>query len=499
MIELTRLYERVLKEIRDFQLQELEQTGLERNLASYYLIGTYPPLAAMQEPGDDVGDVLLPGLKQPVDLYLHFPFCRVMGPFECTFCHFYKEIHDSTLESKYVQACLKELRLYREKLGKIQVRSIYFGGGTFSLISPRNLEHLLSSLGRELIIPEEAEIKFEIHADAVKTPELLNPLLAILKDYGITHIVIDIQTLNEETLTAISWGRIRPGDYFETLETCKSYGFERFVTGLMLGLPFESFDSFQRSVLRLAAIPGIVTTNIFPLMFRPGDAIYQQLRHVPEIFPNVLQRDVMHLGARILLEAFGFYESPLYFMNRRETIADHQTNKFLGNTLLGIGASAFGIYNGTQKAQYYNFPKIHHYMDSLDRDKLPIWRIGMLSPLAWSTRQIILGALNLNKPLDLRELDPEAKIRLIPLMEYFNRLGLLHREGDVYTITPRGRLRAEEMSYFFAEPGVRRALNRLSHNGDLSRYNYFITRSPQQERLFNDEFEHFSGRRFERN
>jgi oxygen-independent coproporphyrinogen-3 oxidase len=478
---LERLQESAEHEVSAMQLDQLEEVGLERTLESYYLIGPYPPLASMGQPLGAVVEEAISTLRQPVDVYVHFPFCRVVGSLECTFCHFYKVKHDESLETRYVDACIRELRMWSDRLGRVRVRSAYFGGGTFSLISPDNLRRLLVAMRSEFDLESAAEIKFEIHADAAKTPDLLSNLLRVLMEFGTTHIVIDIQSLNEESLRQISWGRIRPEDYFETLGMCRDFGFDRYVTGLILGLPHDSFESFLRSVQRIAAIPEVVTLNLFPLMFRRGDVAFDQLQTDPAMFPGVRQRDVLHYGARMFLADLGFDESPIYFMNRGSAAAVQQTSKFEGNSLIGIGASSFGMLIGGMAAQYYNTPSIQSYLDHVERGTLPFWRIGLLSNAGLSARRLILGCLNLNRALNLTEIDPLVRSNAAPLLRLLCDLGLLRKEGALLSITPKGLLRAEEMSFFLAEEEVRRSLRGTAGDDISSRLNYFVARSSEQE------------------
>lgn len=482
MLELTRLRARAANEVRSFDLEALRSIGLDRTLDSYYLIGPYPPLVAMQRAGAGVVEAALPALRQPVDLYVHFPFCRVSGAWECTFCHFYKVTHDRALETRFVDACLRELRMYQNRAGGLRVRSIYFGGGTFSLIAPENLRGLLRLIWRELDIDPSAEVKFEVHADAGRTPASLQDLLGTLREFAVTHLVVDIQTLNDESLRAISWARVRPDDYFRTLELCAAAGFEKIVTGLIVGLPLDSFESFLRSVLLVATLPQVVTVNLFPLMFRRGDAVHQQLRDAPELFPGVSERDLMHHAARLLLRGLGFSESPIYFMNRGAERAAHQTSKFAGGTLLGIGPSSFGMLGGEVDVQYYNVPSVEAYLRALDRGVLPIWKVAVLGEAARRVRHAILGFVNMNATLPRADLERDA--RVASLVEYFLELGMLGaRDGDL-SLTPKGLLRAEELSCFLAEDEVQQAVGRLDHPPDVERYSYFITRTAEQARRF---------------
>ena len=270
-------------DIAKLDLHELKNIGLDRTLKTYYLLGPYPPLLAMNSFDEKLVEKSLESIIQPVDLYIHFPFCRVKGDFECSFCHFYKETYVEEREEEYLNACMKEIMIYKGKLGKIKVRSIYFGGGSFSLIKPKNLEKLLNFLNNQLEIDFTGEIKFEIHADGAKDKKHLKGLLDVLKSFGNVKIVIDIQTFNEDSLKSIAWSRVKKQDYFDTLEFCKSQNFKTFVSGLILGLPFETVESLLKNVLTLAASGDIQSINLFPLMFTKGDFAEKQYRILPEI------------------------------------------------------------------------------------------------------------------------------------------------------------------------------------------------------------------------
>jgi len=81
-----------------------------------------------------------------VDLYIHFPYCRVVGRDECAFCHFYKEGHNPANEQDIVNNWIKEINLYRDRLGVFKINTIYFGGGTVSLIAPHFVKLLIRRL-----------------------------------------------------------------------------------------------------------------------------------------------------------------------------------------------------------------------------------------------------------------------------------------------------------------------------------------------------------------
>jgi hypothetical protein len=94
----------------------------------------------------------------------------------------------------------------------------------------------------------------------------------------------------------------------------------------------------------------------------------------------------------------------------------------------------------------------------------------------WQRRRLILGCVNLNRDLDLAASDSALE-----LLEFFRDAGLLRFDGRSVGVTDKGLLRAEEMSYYLAEQAVQDALRRCNGRPGSSRYNYFVTRTPEQE------------------
>ncbi len=456
--------------------------SLHRDLRHYYLVGNYPPLVAMRNVeslAEKLAREFASSISEgPVDMYLHFPFCKSAGEKECTFCHFYKERYGSALEAPYVQHMIMELEEYARASRRLTASSLYFGGGTFSLISPRNLRVLVEAIRRLVVFADDIEVKFEVHADAARDSRRLREILTILKDLGTTHIVVDIQTLNQRSLDSITHGRLTVSDYFETLDVCMDEGFNQFVTGLIVGLPHEDLVTFRKAVERLRNIEEIVTINAFPLMFRPGDLVWDQLRGDPGSFPSVEERDVLSASARACLsESFGFREGPIYFHNRCGTTPKQQTDKFEGKTLIGIGPSAFGLYRQEQSAlQYFNVPDISRYMERVRRGVRPLWYAGRLNRDELARRQVIFG-LNLIRPVDLQSIDlafgTSLSIEYREMILRLADLGLAMHTPEGIQITDQGLLRAEEISLLFCSTDVLSALASDPAFPNLLRYNYF--------------------------
>jgi coproporphyrinogen III oxidase-like Fe-S oxidoreductase len=342
-------------------------------------------------------------------------------------------------------------------------------------------------------IERSLEVKFEIHADSSKNPEKLNEILDILKVFNNLKIIIDIQSLNPQTLTYVSWGRVSSETYFKTLSIVAEKGFGCICSGIILGLPFETPESFLEGVSKLITIPEIQMLNIYPLMFRECDHVFGCLKYSPEIMFDVKTRDIVYLATRKLLKSFGFSESPLYFYSRGNTEPVHQRKKLESeSSLVAIGPSAFGhINNPGSNVAYYNLPSVAKYNEQLEQGKFPFWRTSSLSEDSKCIRMIIKGKFNMLKSLNLEVIDEPLRKKLEVAFDIFKACGLLENKCGDWELTEKGVLRIEEMSYCLAELDLG---ENLTSSGAISGafkspYNCFPNRTPDQVAEWKSEYQ----------
>src|SRR5206468_2719623 len=121
----------------------------------------------------------------------------------------------------------------------------------------------------------DAELKFEIYPREY-TPVDLSEKLCILHDFGFTDIVIDLESGCESALRYVGRGNSSLAHYRALVDACTKSGFESIVTGLIIGLPGESFTSLASTLDELIATPQVKVVNTFPLITRPPDPIFLQ-------------------------------------------------------------------------------------------------------------------------------------------------------------------------------------------------------------------------------
>jgi len=474
-------------------LKNLDSKGVGRWDEEYYLTGLYHPLRSMRHINDLDHTTKLESrylaLSKVFDVYIHIPFCHV----NCSFCHFYKEIisraKTNHLEDVYITAILKEVENYTELMnGRIKPNSIQFGGGTPSAISVGGLKRLLNGLSERFDFDGCQEIKFEFHPDMHLNLTEYREKLRLLKDFGLTTAIIDIEATNEKVLKGIRRGNTSSNGYLDLIKIAKEENVESIASAFMIGLPYETPDSFLETLKVISNIDGLDAINIYPLMFKPSDSIFQKRRREPGIFTTPYEKDLMMIMAEKILRQSGFKEGPAHFFTKESHNPAQQVSKASSKSLLGLGPASFGYLDFENSGlQYMNFPDLDKYHQAVMSGKTGQWRYSFMNEEQVSLRKLIF-ALNSFDYVDSRLIE-KANLAtsddyLIYAIKAMIDLNLLKQNNGMLAFTPRGRLRNSEVLYFLCEQ------DKMKWNEDdpeyslLRRYEFFPNISKDNELLF---------------
>ncbi|MEK6841458.1 MAG: radical SAM protein, partial [Nanoarchaeota archaeon] len=279
----------------------LNSVGLKRTFRGFHLVDMYPSIKAMDNFTNkkkliDVikNDVLI---SDKVSLYIHFPFCKNF----CSYCHLYKEnIYKSkNSESDYIDSLIKEIAFYAKIFNKkIIAKSIYFGGGTPSLIGIDSLKHILKTLEDYFIINKDSFISFEVYPGSSLNEVDLREKLNILKDFGVKEIVLDLQSSNDKSLEDIGRGDTNFTSWKRLVKIVKNAGINGIKTSMIIGLPFDNIRTFLKSVNDITSIKEVSTISLFLLEFREGLRVFDDLMRNPNKFCTETERDKMQILVR---------------------------------------------------------------------------------------------------------------------------------------------------------------------------------------------------------
>lgn len=480
------------------QLHRLDAYGLRRSYHGFYYISHYYPLRAMDEiSGAEARDTVASLAGSKFEIYLHYPFCEQI----CTFCHFHKRVTSedsiSSKEEEVIDMLIAEMRLNRELIGgRIPSRSLQLGGGTPSLMSNGSLRRILDACSRDLDLLPGAEIKTELYPKAYE-PTYLREKLRLLKSFGFTDLVIDLESGNAATLAAINRANSSLDDYLRLVEVCLEEGFGSFITALMAGLPYETYESLYETLERLSLIRELTVLNVFPVIMRDTDPITRQLERSPDGYNDERTRDRMWLMARSFLHERGFVDGPISYLHRPKDRPAQQADKFECVNLLGFGPSAFGYMNGLGNdwgGQYFNFCNTKDHGERIRAGLPAIWRLGRYDNAERARRKVIFGLANV-KVENLVDIERQYGVDLDDIYgRTFNallELGLIEVRAEEQGIryTPDGLARLEEITYFLYSGFAKDRCDALPVLGDphyqaLINQHYAVTMAPEDRRRF---------------
>lgn len=398
-----------------------------------------------------------------LNVYVHIPFCRQ----RCTFCHFAKEVKPGQSRvDAYLHALVGEMRLAATQLGgRRRARSVYFGGGTPSTLTPAEMRMLFAALHDTFVIDGTTEFTFELHPQIVWDADVARDKLAAMREAGVNRIAFGVQSLEDNVLRILNRGHDGQ-QVFDLLRLLGEEDMTNVSVDLMYGLPDESLASWSQTVTRLLDA-GVSKFNIFPLFFKITDPISRLYERHPERFPDARQRLAAHAHAEALLRAKGFHRGPVLYYSRAEHHSRQQESKFDAIddvNLLGLGVSAFGYLGSTQ---YYNQCDIDGYIAAVDAGKMPVWRGATLDAEELARRAVMFGLRSAG--IDRQAFQscfgqlPEDRF---PILHKLSDRRLLECAGGVWRTTAIGAYCVDSISSLFASAEV---LNRIElTNRDLT-------------------------------
>ncbi len=328
-----------------------------------------------------------------LSIYIHLPFCESM----CTFCGCTKRITKNHLvEKPYIQALLKELRMYAEIIGhRPLIQQLHLGGGTPTFFSAENLEDLLIGIFEIADTANKVEFSFEGHPNNTTREHL-----KMFNRNGFKRVCYGVQDYNETVQKAIN--RIQP---FENVKQAtvdaRATGFTSVGHDIIFGLPFQTQDAVINTVNKtIELMPDRIAFYSYahvPWIKGNGQRGYSE-EHLPSPKQKRLQYEI---GKKMLLQA-GYVEIGMdHFALKTDDLYSAQQNgnihrNFMGYTssktdvMIGLGVSAIGD-------SWYGFAQnvktLKEYYECLRNNELPVMRGHILNDEDLVLRQHILNLM----------------------------------------------------------------------------------------------------------
>lgn len=319
-------------------------------------------------------------------VYFHIPFCRKA----CHYCDF----HFSTVrssQSEMVACLLMEWNRVCGFLHGERVNSIYFGGGTPSLLSPGEIKGLIDEVYKRIPVRDEAEITLEVNPDDVSPDYLVN-----IRAAGVNRLSLGIQSLNDEILRSMN----RAHDSRMALNSilwAREAGFNNLSVDLMFGVPRLSDVEWVNELQYMAEI-GIPHISAYGLTLEPGTAWHRQVEKKKLIVPG---DDVGRNHYQILMDfaqKFGYRHYEVSNLARAGMESKHNSAYWMGENYIGVGPSAHSYIDGIR---WFNVSNNTRYIREIRAGELPQTR-EVLTP-ANRHNEYVLTRLRMDIGMDLAE------------------------------------------------------------------------------------------------
>jgi len=312
-------------------------------------------------------------------LYIHVPFCLK----KCDYCDFYSEITEPTRIEKFLNACTGEIELYGDNpiFSQTEFHTLYFGGGTPSILSAKQIDKIVQSVESVFNLTKNFEFTIEANPDTISFSRLTDYRLI-----GINRLSLGIQSFCDSELHTL--GRIHHADQAKKcIEWAYQVGFENINLDLIFAIPGQTLYEWQTN-LEQAIQYKPEHLSIYCLTIEPGTQM-ERLILAGELYKvsEEIEREMYFWSIDTLSKAgYQQYEISNFALTGFE--CKHNLMYWNGSPYLGIGPSAHSFWNGHRQ---WNLNSIKHYLKSLKTGKKPI-----ADQEALSQEQKILEFLYLN-------------------------------------------------------------------------------------------------------
>ncbi|MBS0622377.1 MAG: radical SAM family heme chaperone HemW [Verrucomicrobia bacterium] len=337
-------------------------------------------------------------------IYFHLPFCTK----KCPYCHFYVLENRTSDPERLLVGLRKEWALRSPQ----SVETLYFGGGTPSLMGPEAIKEIISWMPN---LP--SEITLEVNPEDASLEKM-----RAFYESGVNRISLGVQTLDDNLLKAI--GRTHSAKQaMEAVENSSRAGFENISIDLMLELPAQTLDQVRTTFSLACSLP-ITHLSLYNLVCEPPSLFYKR----PPKQPLEEEALEMHLFALQFLKDQGFERYEISAFARDGKIAQHNTLYWTGAPFLGFGPSAFSYIDGQRFRNTLNWRK---YFALLEEGQEPVdFRETLDTPAR--QRELLAVELRLLRGVHRSRFEGQEKALI--------EKGLLELHEDHIRLTDKGLL-----------------------------------------------------------
>ena len=293
-------------------------------------------------------------MSNSISIYIHIPFCKS----KCIYCDFVSFPNCEKWFSSYLEKVKQEIDYHASKLKDRNVKTIFIGGGTPSLLSGEDIFDLVTFVLQKFSVSKQAEITIEVNPESFSKEKAL-----WWKKAGINRLSFGLQSDDDIVLKKL--GRIHNFSQFQNaVKEAKSLGFSNISADVLLGLPNQTPQKIRQTLRKIAKL-GLAHISAYGLQVEKGTKLFELIKNEQIKLPDEDLSNEIYNSTYLELKELGFHRYEISNFAKKGFECRHNQNYWIRGEFLGIGAGAYGFING---AHYENTSNL---IDYIKKDYVP--------------------------------------------------------------------------------------------------------------------------------
>ena len=369
--------------------------------------------------------------------YIHIPYCVK----RCGYCDFNtytpSELKIATrlseVSNSYIDLLLLEIKQAKAQVGSAFVPSIFFGGGTPSLMEPSDIGRVIDQIKQEFVLNSDAEVTMECNPDTVSKENL-----AAFREVGVNRVSFGMQSAVPHVLATLDRTH-NPENLLQVTTWAKEVGFSEISVDLIYGTPGETLDDWQKSIDAALSLP-ITHISAYALIIEEGTKLAAQIKRgeVAPVDDDLAAEKYLLADKEFTAAGFQWYE--LSNWAKPDSLSKHNLAYWLGENWWGAGPGAHSHLNGKR---FWNVKHPNLYKEKIQSNLSPIADSEVLEEIQIASEKLMLS-LRLPSGVEKESLNQDQISELSDYVES-GHLDLLNWNQGRATLTLEGRLIADQI------------------------------------------------------
>jgi oxygen-independent coproporphyrinogen-3 oxidase len=373
-------------------------------------------------------------------IYIHIPFCKS----RCSYCDFATDVFRSNDSvARYVRALKSEIETFSLDGAAPTVETLYFGGGTPSLLSPAQLEQIFNSLQKKFNFTEELEFTVEMNPATVSREKLL-----AFKSIGVNRASFGVQTFDDTALKLLARGH-DSNDALDTFKLLRECGFQNVSFDLIAGLPGQTVADWETNLNKALSLEP-EHLSLYLLEIHQGTPLAEQLRSKRQPEPDEELAAAMYEMMTEKVTGRGYLQYEISNFSKLGFESKHNNKYWLCEPVFGFGVSAHS--SDGNAGRWSNERDTNKYVSLIENGISPVVERNSLDAQEFAGEFAFLR-LRLNSGLNLRAFAErfgfDLRVRFESELERLSEAGLIDFDDGSLRLTEKGRVFSNEVFAVF--------------------------------------------------